>query len=106
VAVMITAYVIGLNPPAFIIKLSVLSAMGTAILAPTYLGIRLQHPNPVAAVSSILSGFVMLAAGELGGLPENWLYGFHNGVLAIAVATGVFIFTSLIQPSGDQRRQN
>mgnify|MGYP001232794020 CR=1 FL=1 len=106
VAVMITAYVIGLKPPAFIIKLSVLSAMGTAILAPTYLGIRLQRPNPTAAVSSILSGFAMLAAGELGGLPENWLYGFHNGVLAIAVATGVFIFISLIQPNDEQRQQN
>lgn len=95
-AVMLSAYVIGLKPPSFMIKLSLLSAMGTAILAPTYLGIRWQHPNPIAAGSSILCGFATLVAGEVGFLPENLLYGFHNGLLAIAVAAGVFAGVAII----------
>ena len=48
---MLNAYLIGIKPPTFMIKLSLLSAMGTAILASTYLDIRWQHSWRVNSVT-------------------------------------------------------
>jgi SSS family solute:Na+ symporter/sodium/proline symporter len=64
VSVFLVAYFIGMTESDIILQLSIVSGSGTAILVPTYLGIRLRHPSRKAAFASILGGYAVFIAGE------------------------------------------
>ena len=96
VAVFLTSYFVGMIKLDFINKLGVLSGMGTAVLVPTYLGIRLKCPSPYAAFASLIGGYTILLLGETKVMPNNMVLGFHNGATAIVAAAVIYCIISPI----------
>jgi hypothetical protein len=84
---MLSGFLIALNPPDLIVKLSILSIVGTAILGPTYIGaVIFGGTSSVAAVASIVVGGVILLASEVV-IPKEWFFGFHPGLAAVVAAS-------------------
>ena len=87
--VLLVAYMIGMADPPLIWKLSILSGVGTGVLVPTYLGIFLKRPNLHAAYTSMACGYVVMILGQTILEPKH-IFGFHTGILAIAVSALVY----------------
>ena len=94
--VLLIAYAIGMADPPLIWKLSILSGVGTAVLAPTYLGILRKNPSLDAALASIACGYVVMVVSETV-LPPASFFGFHNGIFTIAVSAAVYEAVSALR---------
>ena len=91
--VFLVSFALGFNKDSFILRLSVLSGSGTAVLVPTYLGIRLRQPHKWAALASIASGYTVFLWGETM-LAGQTIGGFHPGVIAVGTSAMVFLGAS------------
>jgi SSS family solute:Na+ symporter len=87
--VLFIAYMIGMADPPLIWKLSILSGVGTTILAPTYLGMLGKNPSLHAALASIACGYVAMVVSETV-LTPAYFFGFHNGLFSIAISAAVY----------------
>ncbi len=88
-------FLIALNPPKLIVKLSLLSLEGMAILAPAYIGaVSSKLRSSIAAISSILVGSCIFIVSA--NVPKSWLAGFRPGLVAVVIGGFTyFIFAVL-----------
>lgn len=93
VAVFLIAYIAGMRDSELILRLSIISGAGTAILVPTYLGIRLRRPDKKAAFASIAAGYLAFAVLETLVEPQSF-YGFHNSLWAVGTSTLLYLVIS------------
>ena len=93
--VFLVSFALGLNKDSFILKLSVLSGSGTAVLVPTYLGIRFKRPHKWAAFASMICGYTVFILGETW-LAGQTIGGFPPALLAVGTSALVFLILSFL----------
>lgn len=85
---MLGAFIFGLNPPAVMIDLALMSIAAACAIVPTYLGFQWRYKSTVAAYLSVITGTIILMGIEFFGWPA---YGMHEGFVTLLVSSLVYV---------------
>lgn len=80
--ILLTAFIVGLQPPRFMTDLAIYSAAGSAIMVPTIINFRWKHRSTLASFASISIGLVLLVMAVI--------YKFQTGTPFAGVHEGTF----------------
>ena len=87
-----------INPPGTILKIATQTFTGLAVLFPTVLmGLYTRRPDPVAAITSIISGEALVLLSYVGKFPSG---GFLPAVPIIVLAFAVYFVVSFTRGKG------